>query len=81
MTPYDIEGWHPVTTIPLDRVVEVKSVRGVICKAKIAYPTLGRHIVPPTRRVPFYRVHCFRADKSSDISAIAWRDLPPTRLN
>ena len=64
--------WHPIESIPVDRHVIVKSVTGVVCRAKVS----GRHrLYVENKKHP--TVHCWRRDQdvpSGDIMAIAWRE-------
>lgn len=67
-------AWQPVDTIPIGETVVVRTVKGIICRARHA----GR--VRWIKRADKWgprRVFCFRVDGRTcgDVRAVAWRKL------
>lgn len=70
-------GWHSVRTIPTDAIVTVRTVTGIVCKAR-TYP-IGedtRWVIRARPWRPYTSVHCYRVRRgkiTGDVKAIAWR--------
>ncbi len=67
-------GWEPIDTLPLDRTVWVRTVRGLACMAR----SRNRE-TRWVRRADGWgprRVNCVRMDHvvSGDVVAVAWRE-------
>lgn len=68
--------WLPIDTIPRDRAVEIESVAGEVCPARVHFPEEPLWIRKATVHYP-RRVNCIRLDKPTQqsISAVRWRCL------
>lgn len=65
-----VADWQPIETIPFNRPVIIKTVRGLIRRAKAA---AGERLRAKDQWGPERR-HCFGCDPSSDLMAVAWRE-------
>ena len=63
--------WHSVHSIPVGKVVEVRTVKGIVCPARTRNKS-ARWIRRADRWGPD-RVNCLRADKPGDVVAVEWR--------
>jgi len=75
-----VTKWRSVNIIPLKTPVKIKSVKGIICVAKVCNHV--RWIRRPDRQVPYRRILCRRLDGNNigDIMAIGWVPLPDDDL-
>jgi len=68
--------WNPITTIPLDRLVTVKTVTGIVCLARPR--DLSTRWIRREDNWGPARVSCYRLDQNKriigDIVATAWKD-------
>lgn len=69
------DQWRSIDTMPVDERVEVLTFTGIVCPATTRAYHGRLYVRPATRQYPKRRVPCFRADKSGDVSAVAWRPL------
>jgi len=63
------EGWRSIDTMPMGTTVEVLTVKGLIREAR-------RKTLVTVRRADKWgprRLHVWRADRSADLMAVAWR--------
>ena len=72
---FDLGPWNPVDTIPKNREVTVRTVKGLIVRAKVRGITTGRWIRRRDKYGP-RRVYCRRTDgrTSGDVVAVGWKE-------
>lgn len=70
----DRERWNHYSTLPIGRVVEIKTITGLV--------RLGKRVVGEglhRNRWGITAVHCWKWPKTGDLYAVAWREPTPTQ--
>ena len=78
---FDLGPWNPVDTIPTDKEVTVKTVKGLICRAVVRNKG-ARWIRRPDKYGP-RRVYCYRTDGRTcgDVVAVGWSRIDEAIAN
>jgi hypothetical protein len=64
------EGWQPAMTMPFNRTVVVKTVKGLVRLARRNWD--GYEVNKPSEMIT--KVHCWRQDTSGDLMATHWKE-------